>query len=263
MDRYDRLVARLRIGLAVVVVLISGLMVAYHAIGAVTTTSHTTYALRPCSTCREVSYPTLAQCEAAAEAEARRVGLTRTTGSAVYTCISRHNVIATFTANPPPPPPPTCPAVPAPRTQTCPTGTQGTWTQTAAVGPAPTCAVTWSPTTAPTGACTTTPPPPPPPAGGTTLNWTPPTHFARDCMRNPDGTEAGCVGGGPIPAGAITAYRITYNTVGGSRPQVVQVPGTVTRHSLSLSSGNWYFTVKAVAGGNESAPSNVMTRTVQ
>ena len=63
---------------------------------AVTTSQHETFALRPCSTCAEVRYPTKAECEAAAVAEARRVGETRTTGSAVYTCITRHNVIATF-----------------------------------------------------------------------------------------------------------------------------------------------------------------------
>lgn len=67
---------------------------------AVTTAQHETYALRPCSTCSEIRYPTEAECEAAAVAEARRVGETRTTGGAVYTCIIRHNVIATFSANP-------------------------------------------------------------------------------------------------------------------------------------------------------------------
>lgn len=56
----------------------------------------TSYALRPCSTCREVVYATEAQCRAAAFAEAERAGATRTTGSAVYTCITRFNVIATF-----------------------------------------------------------------------------------------------------------------------------------------------------------------------
>jgi hypothetical protein len=69
-------------------------------VGAVTTTQHETYALRPCSTCTEIRYPTKAECEAAALAEAQRVGATRTTGSAVYTCITRHNVIATFRPNP-------------------------------------------------------------------------------------------------------------------------------------------------------------------
>lgn len=62
------------------------------------------------------------------------------------------------------PDPVTCPPAPASttRTQTCPTGTTGTWAQTSSstVGPAPTCTVTtiWSPTIAPSGACVTSPP---------------------------------------------------------------------------------------------------------
>lgn len=66
------------------------------ALAAVITAQHETYALRPCSTCTETRYPTEAECQAAALAEAQRVGETRTTGSAVYTCITRHNVVATF-----------------------------------------------------------------------------------------------------------------------------------------------------------------------
>lgn len=66
---------------------------------AVTTATHRSYALRPCSTCREVSYPTEAECTAAANAEAQRVGATREIGGAVYTCIIRHNIIATFRPN--------------------------------------------------------------------------------------------------------------------------------------------------------------------
>lgn len=81
------------------------LLVAGVAMSAVTTATHTTYALRPCSTCKEIKYPTEAECREAAQAEARRVGESRTTGAAVYTCITRHNVIATFRVNPPQPPP--------------------------------------------------------------------------------------------------------------------------------------------------------------
>lgn len=66
---------------------------------AVRTVTSTSYALRPCSTCKEVVYSTEAECRAAGEAEASRVGLTRTSGSAVYTCITRFNVIATFYPN--------------------------------------------------------------------------------------------------------------------------------------------------------------------
>lgn len=75
---------------------------------AVTTASAATYALKPCSTCKEVRYPTELECRAAAYAEAQRVGLTRESGSAVYTCITRFNVIATFKANAPAPVPVNC-----------------------------------------------------------------------------------------------------------------------------------------------------------
>lgn len=80
------------------------MLVAAIAQAAVTTVTSTSYALRPCSTCKEVNYPTEAECRTAAQAEAQRVGETRTTGSAVYTCITRHNVIATFRVNPEPVP---------------------------------------------------------------------------------------------------------------------------------------------------------------
>lgn len=66
------------------------------AMAAVTTAHHATYALRPCSICREVRYLTEQECRDAAYAKAEEVGQTRTTGSAVYTCITRYNVIATF-----------------------------------------------------------------------------------------------------------------------------------------------------------------------
>lgn len=87
----------MRISLTAAVVAVGlCLLVAGVATSAVTTATNTTYALRPCSTCTEVRYPTEAECRAAAQAEAQRIGGTRTTGSAVYTCITRHNVIATF-----------------------------------------------------------------------------------------------------------------------------------------------------------------------
>lgn len=69
---------------------------------AVRTVTSVSYALRPCSTCKEVVYATKSACEDAAFAKAAEVGATRTTGSAVYTCITRFNVIATFYAGPPP-----------------------------------------------------------------------------------------------------------------------------------------------------------------
>lgn len=85
---------RFTIILMVLFVAISSHCSSTHA--AVRTTTSISYALRPCSTCKEVVYRSEAECRAAAFAEADRVGATRTTGSAVYTCIERFNVIATF-----------------------------------------------------------------------------------------------------------------------------------------------------------------------
>lgn len=70
---------------------------------AVTTANHATYALKPCSRCIEIRYPTEQECRDAAYAEAQRVGLNRVSGAAVYTCITRYNVIATFKPNAQPP----------------------------------------------------------------------------------------------------------------------------------------------------------------
>lgn len=244
--RYDRVVAGVRIAAAVAVVLISGLMVAYHADA--TQVSEWQVTLTRGTSGTFVATAKAATPEAALQACHLLVPNAATTRTQ-FTCNPPRRVYI-VTANPV-----TCPAVPAPRPGTCPAGTSGTWTQTATVGPAPTCTVTWS--SAPTGACTPLTAP-----TGTTLSWTPPTHFERVCMRDAQGNEVNCVGGGLIPA--VDAYRITYNTSGGSRPQVVQVPGIVTRHSLSnLPPGDWYFSVKAVIGGNESAPSNVIARTIR
>lgn len=63
---------------------------------AVRTATSTSWGFRSCSTCKEVVYASEAACRAAAFAEADRAGATRTSGSAVYTCIERFNVIATF-----------------------------------------------------------------------------------------------------------------------------------------------------------------------
>lgn len=74
-------------------------------------------------------------------------------GATIYTC-QTPRYVATVAADP------TCSAAPASqtRTQTCPTGTKGTWTQTLGWvnAPYPTCWTSgaWSPTDAPAGACT-------------------------------------------------------------------------------------------------------------
>lgn len=131
-------------------------LVATLAVADVTTATHNSYALRPCSTCKEIKYDTEAECREAGQAEARRVGETRTTGSAVYTCITRHNVIATFRAPPvQPPPPPTCPAAPTSQTRTiqCPAGYTGSYTErsSSAVSAPPECVVTTTWTAVPPG----------------------------------------------------------------------------------------------------------------
>lgn len=228
--------------------LISVALLWSEADSAVTTATHTSYALRPCSTCREVVYPDEASCRAAALAEARRVGETRTSGGAVYTCMIRANVIATFRPNPTTP---TCPPAPAPQTRpgTCPTGTAGSWTQTgtSSVGPAPTCTVTvtWGPVMPPEGACT---PIPPPDAGQATLTWTPPT-------RNTDGTALTNLAG----------YRIVHGLSPGELTQTVQVGASVSRHTLSgLPAGTRHFAVKAFnSTGVESALSNVQSKVIR
>lgn len=90
-----------RVTAAIVVMVLATLISAFLSLAAaaVVTAEHRSYALRPCSTCREIVYPTEAECVAAGIAEAQRIGLTREQGSAVYTCIVRHNVIATFRPN--------------------------------------------------------------------------------------------------------------------------------------------------------------------
>lgn len=65
------------------------------------------------------------------------------------TCIATQNFVATYVVTSPPPP--TCPGPPAARAGECPAGTYGAWLSTPSIGPAPGCAVTWSP--APAGTC--------------------------------------------------------------------------------------------------------------
>lgn len=99
-----------------------------------------------------VAYPSKAACEAAAALDVRHKC------QGVETFVRRAD-----------PPPPTC-TTPQPatqtRTQTCPSGTTGSWSQTLAysAAPYPTCwtAGAWTPASAPSGACTAVPTTPPP-----------------------------------------------------------------------------------------------------
>jgi hypothetical protein len=107
-----------------------------------------------------VSYPSKAACQAAAPLDVQ------------HRCVGRETFVRRPDA---PPPPPTC-TTPRPaqetRTQACPTGTTGSWSQSRSYDAAayPTCWVAgaWTPAEAPAGSCVPVvePPPPPPPVGG-------------------------------------------------------------------------------------------------
>lgn len=170
------------------------------------------------------------------------------TSAITYTCGAARRVFVVT------PDPVTCPAAPAPRTGLpCPSGTTGTWSQTATVGPAPTCAITWLPATPPANACVANEPTP----GVVTLTWTAPTHNERLCERAADGSEINCTGGDLLTN--LAGFRLSYGTSGGSRPATIQFPASTTRHTITLSEGDWFFSVKAFnTQGVESAPSNVV-----
>lgn len=225
------------------------MLVAGIAQAAVTTASSATYAFKRCSTCIEVRYPTEQECRAAAYAEAERVGLTRTTGSAVYTCITRFNVIATFRANPTPAPTPVDCVVSAwgawsdPAWLACADGMQSrsiVRTRTIVTQPANGGAACPSlvETQAQTRVC----------PGAAILTWTLPT-------RNTDGTVLTNLAGVRVHWGALPNEPI-YS---------VQLVGPLTRHVLyGLPAGTHYFGVRAyTSAGSESELSNIESKPVQ
>lgn len=226
---------RLLLALILVPMLVACALLWSEADAAVTTATHTTYALRPCSTCREVPYPTQDACNAAAQAEARRVGETRTTGSAVYTCVIRTNVIATFRPNPTP----SCPAPPAPQTRpgTCPSGTTGNWTQTgtSSVGPAPACTVTVTWSSAPSDACTPIVTEPPPGPRDVPLTW---------------------IQGGNLAN--VRGYLLVYGNSPTLLPrQVDGIPATARSYVVrNLTPGTYYFSLiaKGTCRGTQGNP---------
>ena len=84
--------------------------------------------------------------------------------------------------------------------------------------------------------------------GTATLSWSPPT-------QNTDGTTLNNLAG----------FRISYGSSSGALNQTIQVanPGLATYVVTGLSSGNWYFAVRAYnSGGAESANSSVVSKTI-
>jgi hypothetical protein len=84
--------------------------------------------------------------------------------------------------------------------------------------------------------------------GSATLAWTPPT-------RNTDGTTLS----------NLTGYRVVYGRSSGNLDQLVQITnaGVSTYTITGLSSGTWYFAVKAYnSAGAESEVSNVGTKNI-
>lgn len=100
----------------------------------------------------------------------------------------------------------------------------------------------------PTFSITVAAAPPPPANGSVTLSWTPPT-------QNTDGSTLSNLAG----------YRIQYGSSQSALTQTIQItnPGMATYVVTGLSSGTWYFAVKAYSsGGAESANSNVVNKTI-
>jgi hypothetical protein len=87
-----------------------------------------------------------------------------------------------------------------------------------------------------------------PTTGSVTLSWTPPTE-------NSDGTALTNLAG----------FRIQYGTSATALTQTVDIanPGMATYVVTGLSSGSWYFAVRAyTSSGAESANSNVASKSI-
>lgn len=192
-------------------------------------------------------------CFADAERRLREQARTTTSGTNRFICrtVTKYSTVATaprcetsiyvrgaFDTRPV-----ACPAAPASQTRQCPQGTTGTWQSTATVGPAPTCAITWS------SAPKSTECPPVPSTDGTAdLSWQAPT-------RNTDGTSLSNLAG----------YRISYGASPTALVRTIQVanPGTTRYTVRNLSPGTWYFAVRAYTStGTESDSSNVRSKVV-
>lgn len=172
--------------------------------------------------------------------------------SAVVTCgtVSATATLTVTGAPPPPPPPPPACTAPRPaqetRTQTCPTGTTGSWSQVRSYDAAayPTCWTpgAWTPAEAPAGSCVPVveppPPPPPPPASGvsTTFDALYPADFTLKALDNaaivqqprPAKSTSLSAPGFTDPAYGTKVFRITDTATDGNVANVSHI-----RHEYS------------------------------
>jgi len=151
--------------------------------------------------------------------------------TARYTCRTATSIAITVTAST------TCPARPADetRSQTCPSGTTGTWSQSRTYTSAayPTCwtAGSWTPSTAPAGYCVTDTNPPPP-SGAIVVNPGE-SISAAVAQLQPGGTVV-------IKAGTYSAFSLKACTADKWCTIKAETDGTVNVTGFSVGAGNWY-----------------------
>lgn len=154
-----------------------------------------------------------------------------------YTCRTTSNVSVTVTANP------TCPTRPADesRSQSCPTGSTGTWTQSRTYASAayPTCwtASGWTPGSAPSGFCTTDTNPDPPPTGQVITVSAGESISAAIQQLQPGGTVV-------VRPGSYSAFSLKACTSSAWCRVMAQVDGTVTVSGLNIGGGSWYTSIE-------------------
>lgn len=154
------------------------------------------------------------------------------------------------------PPPPTC-TTPRPadqsRTQTCPSGTTGSWRQTttSSAAPYPTCWTVsdWSPSSAPAGACTPIVQPPPPPATGAVLD------DFESTLRTLDGHPLWDNYGGE-GAKASVSLSPSAARVGGKGLLYRMTAGTPYLHLYSNDGSQWRFAKELLTSGTFDAKFN-------
>jgi hypothetical protein len=152
------------------------------------------------------------------------------------TCLSATTFIVSFQ------PAEICPPPPDPLPRECPPGMLGAWAQSATVGPAPACQITWAPNEPNPGDCFTL-------DRTATVSWISPT-------KNTDGSTLTNLSG----------FRVSYgNTIPDERPLTVQIadPGVSRYLFTTLPSGRWYFSVKCYTStGAQSDNSSVGTKLI-